>query len=161
MIRGSGIPLDLRRDRPYSIYDRLEFDVCVGTGEKGTLGDCWDRYWVKMHEMKQCVRILRQCIAQMPDGAFRAKLPRSMKVPPGEVYAEYENPRGHLGFYIESQGGVDPVPRQDPRPVVREPRRDGRTVPQRAAGGCAGDRRIDRYRDGRSGPVRRRRNAEC
>jgi NADH-quinone oxidoreductase subunit D len=108
MIRGSGIPLDLRRSRPYSIYDRLEFDVCVGSGLKGTVGDCWDRYWVKMQEMKQCVRILRQCIEQMPDGPFRAKLPRNMKVPEGEVYAEYENPRGHLGFFIESQGG--PIP---------------------------------------------------
>jgi NADH-quinone oxidoreductase subunit D len=108
MIRGSGIPLDLRRDRPYSIYDRLEFDVVVGTGARGTLGDCWDRYWVKMQEMKQCVRIIRQCIEQMPDGRFRAKLPRNMKVPPGEVYVEAENPRGHLGFYIESQGG--PIP---------------------------------------------------
>jgi NADH-quinone oxidoreductase subunit D len=108
MIRGSGIPFDLRKDRPYSIYERLEFDVCIGDGSRGTLGDCWDRYFVKMAEMKQCVRILRQCIKQMPDGAFRAKLPRGMKVPPGEVYAEYENPRGHLGFYIESQGG--PIP---------------------------------------------------
>src|SRR5947208_5472460 len=109
MIRGSGIPFDLRKDRPYSIYDRFEFDVCVGNGSRGTLGDCWDRYWVKMQEMKQSVRILRQCIKQMPDGPFRAKLPRNnMKVPEGEVYAEYENPRGHLGFYIESQGG--PVP---------------------------------------------------
>jgi NADH-quinone oxidoreductase subunit D len=108
MIRGSGIPMDLRKDEPYSIYDKLEFDVCVGQGLKGTLGDCWDRYWVKMLEMKQCVRILRQCIAQMPAGSFRAKLPRNMKVPAGEVYAEYENPRGHLGFYIESQGG--PIP---------------------------------------------------
>ena len=107
-IRGSGIPLDLRRDRPYSIYDKLEFDVCVGDGSRGTLGDCWDRYWVKMAELKQSVRILRQCIKQMPEGAFRAKLPRAMKVPAGEVYAEYENPRGHLGFYIESQGGVIP-----------------------------------------------------
>lgn len=108
MIRGSGIPLDLRRDRPYSIYDRLDFDVCVGTGEKGTLGDCWDRYYVKMLEMKQCVRILRQCLKQIPDGQHRAKLPKNMKVPAGEVYVEYENPRGQLGFYIESQGG--PVP---------------------------------------------------
>lgn len=108
MIRGSGIPLDLRRDRPYSIYDRLEFDICVGSGLKGTLGDCWDRYWVKMLEMKQCVRILRQCIDQMPDGLFRAKLPRNMKISPGEIYAEYENPRGMLGFFIESQGG--PIP---------------------------------------------------
>jgi NADH-quinone oxidoreductase subunit D len=61
-----------------------------------------------MQEMKQCIKILRQCIEQMPEGAYRAKLPRTMKVPPGEVYAEYENPRGHLGFFIESQGG--PIP---------------------------------------------------
>ena len=108
MIRGSGIPLDLRRDRPYSVYDRLEFDVCVGDGRVGQLGDCWDRYWVKMQEMKQCCRILRQCAKQVPAGPYRAKLPRSMKVPPGEVYCEYENPRGHLGFFIESQGGTIP-----------------------------------------------------
>src|SRR3984957_991788 len=81
MIRGSGIPLDLRRGRPYGIYPEPEFGVCVGTGQAGTLGDCWDRYWVKMQEMRQCVRILRQCIAQMPGGPYRAKLPRAMKVP--------------------------------------------------------------------------------
>lgn len=107
-IRGSGIPLDLRRDRPYSVYPNLDFAVCVGTGQVGVLGDCWDRYYVRMQEMTESIRIIRQCIARMPDGPFRAKLPRSMKVPPGEVYAEYENPRGHLGFFIESQGGVVP-----------------------------------------------------
>jgi len=108
MIRGSGIAMDLRRDRPYSVYDRLEFDVVVGEGLRGTLGDCWDRYWVKMQEMRQSIRIVRQCIRQMPGGPFRAKLPRALKIPPGEVYGEYENPRGRLGFYIESQGGVIP-----------------------------------------------------
>ena len=108
MIRGSGIPLDLRRERPYSIYDKLDFDICIGTGQVGTLGDCWDRYYVKMQEMKQCCRILRQCAEMVPAGPFRAKLPRTMKIPPGEVYCEFENPRGHLGFYIESQGG--PIP---------------------------------------------------
>jgi NADH-quinone oxidoreductase subunit D len=108
MIRGSGIPLDLRRTRPYSVYPELDFDICVGTGQVGTLGDCWDRYWVKMLEMRQCVRILRQCIKQLPEGPSRAKLPRNMKIPPREVYEEYENPRGALGFFIESQGG--PIP---------------------------------------------------
>jgi NADH-quinone oxidoreductase subunit D len=58
--------------------------------------------------MRESVRILRQCIARTPDGPFRAKLPRALKVPPGEVYEEFENPRGHLGFFIESQGGVIP-----------------------------------------------------
>jgi len=108
MIRGSGIPLDLRRDRPYSVYSELEFAVAIGRGSQGTIGDCWDRYWVRMEEMRQSCRILRQCLAQLPDGPFRAKLPRTMRVPPGEVYAEYENPRGHLGFFIESQGGTMP-----------------------------------------------------
>src|SRR5438045_6023670 len=97
MIRGSGLPLDLRRDRPYSIYDRLEFDVCVGSGMKGTLGDCWDRYWVKMQEMKQCIRILRPCIAHIPEATYRPKLPKAMKAPRGEVYAGYEPPGGHEG----------------------------------------------------------------
>lgn len=108
MIRGSGIPNDLRRDRPYTVYPELDFDVIVGRGEMGRLGDCWDRYWVKMAEMAECCRILRQCVAMLPDGPFRAKIPRAMKVPAGEVYAEAENPRGHLGFFIESQGG--PIP---------------------------------------------------
>ena len=108
MIRGSGIPMDLRRDRPYGIYRELEFDVVVGRGEVGTLGDCWDRYWVKMAEMKECCRIIRQCATRIPEGPFRAKIPRAMKVPAGEVYVESENPRGHLGFYIESQGGTIP-----------------------------------------------------
>jgi NADH-quinone oxidoreductase subunit D len=108
MIRGSGVPMDLRRDRPYSVYPELDFDVVVAKGEVGILGDCWDRYWIKMAEMKQCCRIIRQCVEMMPDGLFRAKIPRMMKVPPGEVYFEAENPRGHLGFYIESQGG--PIP---------------------------------------------------
>lgn len=108
MIRGSGIPNDLRRDRPYSIYPELQFDVVVGNGAAGTLGDCWDRYWVKMDEMRQCCRILRQCAAMLPAGEFRAKIPRSFKIPAGEVYCEYENPRGHLGFYVESHGG--PIP---------------------------------------------------
>jgi NADH-quinone oxidoreductase subunit D len=108
MIRASGIPLDLRRVRPYSVYPKLDFDVVIGQGLKGAVGDCWDRYWVKMEEMKQSCRILRQCIAQIPEGSFRAKLPRAMKVPAGEVYCEFENPRGLLGFYIESQGG--PIP---------------------------------------------------
>lgn len=108
VIRGSGVAMDLRRDRPYSIYPELEFDVVVARGEMGTLGDCWDRYWIKMAEMLQSCKIIRQCVAMLPDGLFRAKIPRNMKVPAGEIYVEAENPRGHLGFYIESQAG--PIP---------------------------------------------------
>lgn len=108
-IRASGLKMDLRRDRPYSVYPEIDFDVIVGKGEVGRVGDCWDRYWVRMEEMRQSCRIIRQCLQMMPaDGAFRAKIPRNMKVPAGEVYVEAENPRGHLGFYIESQTG--PIP---------------------------------------------------
>lgn len=117
VIRGSGIPYDLRRDKPYSLYNELDFDVCVGQGEMGTIGDCWDRYIVRMKEMIESCKILRQCIKMIPPpateptdpvGGYRLKLPRNFKPDPGEVYVETENPRGILGFYLESQGG--PIP---------------------------------------------------
>ena len=67
-LRGSGVSYDVRRDDPYSIYPELEFDVPVGRGEMGTLGDCFDRYIVRMREMRESCRILRQCLRQLPDG---------------------------------------------------------------------------------------------
>lgn len=113
VIRGSGVPYDLRRDKPYSLYPELDFEVCVGTGEFGQVGDCWDRYMVRMKEMEQSVRIIQQCLKMIPDNAegangHRVKVRRNFKVDPGEVYLEMENPRGVLGFYIESQGGAQP-----------------------------------------------------
>ena len=113
VIRGSGIAYDLRRDQPHSVYPELEFDVVVGRGEAGTLGDCWDRYIVRMKEMFECCRIIRQAIKMIPpagdgQGGYRVKLPRNFKPAPGEVYVETENPRGVLGFYLESQGGPMP-----------------------------------------------------
>ncbi len=117
VVRGSGLPFDLRRDKPYSVYPELEFDICVGKGEVGQLGDCWDRYIVRMHEMIQCVKIIRQCLDMIPPraatatdpvGGYRAKIPRNFKPDPGEIYLETENPRGTLGFFLESQGG--PIP---------------------------------------------------
>ena len=108
VIRGSGIPYDLRRDKPHSLYPEMEFDVIVGDGEIGTLGDCWDRYMVRMKEMNESIKIIRQCIAKLEPGDYRAKIPRNYKPAPGEVYIETENPRGILGFYLESQGGTMP-----------------------------------------------------
>ncbi len=113
VIRGSGIPYDLRRDNPYSLYNELDFDVIVGKGEMGTVGDCWDRYIVRMKEMIESCKIIRQCIKMIPpagdgEGAYRVKMPRAFKPDPGEVYVETENPRGILGFYLESQGGPMP-----------------------------------------------------
>ena len=112
VIRGSGIPYDLRRSNPYSLYPELDFEVCVGKGEIGQLGDCWDRYIVRMRELEEACKIVRQCIGMMPTSGeqakYRVKLPRNFKPDPGEVYVETENPRGILGFYLESQGG--PIP---------------------------------------------------
>jgi len=107
-LRGSGVPWDLRKATPYCRYGEFDFDVPVGRGEQGTVGDCWDRYFVRLQEMVQSVRILRQALDKLPDGPVQAKVPRAVKLPAGEVYYEVENPRGQLGFYLVSEGGTSP-----------------------------------------------------
>ncbi len=108
-LRGSGVRFDLRRDEPYSVYPKLDFDVCVGSGERGALGDCFDRYMVRINEMRESVKILRQAIAQIPEGPVAAKVPRVFKPPVGEAYFRSECPRGETGFYLISDGTVNPV----------------------------------------------------
>ena len=106
-LRGSGIKWDLRKDEPYSIYDRFEFDVPIGHGEMGTLGDCWDRYMVRIREMRESVKILRQALSSIPEGPTLAEeVGKSVKPPAGERYTRVENPRGELGFWVVS-GGKD------------------------------------------------------
>lgn len=127
-LRGSGIEYDLRKAHPYLVYDQLQFDIPVGS-----VGDCYDRYLVRMEEMRQSVRILHQCLDKLPDGPVnipdnKTVLPAKQKVltkmeelihhfiivtqgvnaPPGEVYFAAENPKGELGFYINSRGGGTP-----------------------------------------------------
>jgi len=104
-LRGSGVKWDLRRDDPYSIYDRFDFDVIVGHGEKGSVGDCWDRYIVRVREMEESVKIIRQALKSIPEGPVKAKLPRVLKLPKGEAFARTESPRGEIGYYIISDGG--------------------------------------------------------
>ena len=106
VLRGSGIKRDLRKDTPYSIYDRFDFDVPVGEGEVGTLGDCFDRYIVRMREMLESVKILEQALAQVPDGPFKSDKIKSNKVrvPEGDAYTAIENSRGELGFYVIADG---------------------------------------------------------
>ncbi len=108
-LRGSGIKWDLRRDDPYSIYDRFEFDIPVGSGEMGTAGDCWDRYMVRIREMEQSARIVKQALKQIPKGDVHAAIPKQVKPPKDtECYFRTENPRGELGFYIVSDGSNKP-----------------------------------------------------
>ncbi len=109
MVRGSGIDWDLRRDMPYMIYgeicDANVFDVPLGTGEQGQLGDCWDRVYVRVQEMMESIKIVRWCLENIEDGPTIAELPKVLRVPPGEAYVGIENPRGELGHYVVSDGG--------------------------------------------------------
>lgn len=108
-LRGSGVEYDIRKAEPYSVYDRFQFEVPVGHGLMGAVGDCWDRYWVRMAEMKESVHIIRQAMAGMPDGpVMNPKVGKIIKPPFGEVYFRAENPRGEYGFYIVSVGEKKP-----------------------------------------------------
>ncbi|MFQ6616787.1 MAG: NADH-quinone oxidoreductase subunit D, partial [Fidelibacterota bacterium] len=108
-LRGSGVRWDLRRNEPYSVYDRFEFDIPVGTGAMGTVGDCWDRYYVRVREMEESAKIVRQALDQLPrEGDVHETVPRKIRPPKGQVYVRTESPRGDLGFYIVSDG--TPIP---------------------------------------------------
>jgi NADH-quinone oxidoreductase subunit D len=128
MIRASGIAWDIRKSQPYDVYDRMEFDVPVGTK-----GDCYDRFMVRVEEVRQSARIMRQCLNEMPEGPVasldrkvvppkRAEMKQSMEalihhfklytegfhVPAGEVYVATESPKGEFGVYLVSDGTNKP-----------------------------------------------------
>jgi NADH-quinone oxidoreductase subunit D len=128
MIRGSGIPWDIRKAQPYDVYDRMAFDVPVGTR-----GDCYDRFMVRVEEVRQSARIMKQCLSEMPEGPVasldrkvvppkRGEMKRSMEalihhfklytegfhVPAGEVYVATESPKGEFGVYLVSDGTNKP-----------------------------------------------------
>lgn len=103
-LRAAGFRHDLRKDKPYSIYDRFDFDIPVGIQ-----GDCYDRYMVRFEEMRESCKILRQALDGLPqDGPTMGKVPKMIKVPAGEVYAQIEGSKGWLGYYIVSDGGTKP-----------------------------------------------------
>jgi NADH-quinone oxidoreductase subunit D len=109
-LRGSGVKWDLRKDDTYSIYDRFDFNIPVGKGEVGQLGDCWDRNIVRMYEMEESCKIIEQAVAQMPDtGDVKEAIPAKLRPPKGaEIYQRAENPKGELGFYVVSNGTEKP-----------------------------------------------------
>jgi NADH-quinone oxidoreductase subunit D len=127
-LRGTGVEHDLRKTQPYLVYDQFDFDVPIGTK-----GDCYDRYLVRIEELRQSVRILRQALDELPGGPVnvpdgKVVLPpkdrvltrmeelihhfinvtQGVNAPAGEVYFAHENPKGELGFYIDSKGGGTP-----------------------------------------------------
>lgn len=102
-LRASGVDYDLRRDEPYGIYDRFKFDVPVR--EKG---DTFDRYIVRLLEMAESMKIIKQAVADIPEGPIMAKVPKVLKPPVGEAFHRIENSKGHLGFHIVSDGSTKP-----------------------------------------------------
>ena len=165
-LRASGVPWDLRKAQPYEVYDRMEFDIPVGKN-----GDCWDRYLVRMLEIRESLKIMRQCLEQMPEGPVRvqdqkvtppprAEMKRSMEalihhfklytegvhVPAGEVYAAIESAKGEFGVYLVGRRHQPALALQDPLAGLRPSRGAGLHEQGPHAGRRAGDHRLDRHR---------------
>jgi NADH-quinone oxidoreductase subunit D len=102
-LRASGVAFDLRKVEHYLPYDKFDFHVPTGAN-----GDSWDRWWVRLEEIRQSVKIIRQAIGGIPSGPLQAKVPKVIKVPAGETYVRAENPKGEMGYYLVSDGGQGP-----------------------------------------------------
>ena len=103
VLRGSGVKWDIRKADPYSVYDRFQFEIPTGTK-----GDVYDRYRVRIEEMRQSINIIKQAIEQLPQGEIQTKVPRILRPPKGEAYGHIEGPKGELGFYLVSDGSTNP-----------------------------------------------------
>ena len=102
-LRASGVRYDLRKTDDYLPYDQFDFDIPLGKN-----GDCWDRWWVRLAEIRESAKIIRQAIDGIPSGPLQAKVPKVIKVPAGEVYVAAENPKGEMGYYLVSDGDQGP-----------------------------------------------------
>ncbi|HSE41557.1 MAG TPA: NADH-quinone oxidoreductase subunit NuoD, partial [Acidobacteriota bacterium] len=104
VLRGGGVAYDVRKADPYSIYDRFDFNIVTYPN-----GDIYDRYMVRIDEMRESVKILKQALEQMPAGeTFQGKKGWQIRVPAGEAYGRVENPKGELGYYVVSDGEAHP-----------------------------------------------------
>lgn len=103
ILRGSGIPYDVRKADPYGIYDRFAFNVPTRYN-----GDAYDRYMVRIAELRESTSIVQQALDQLPAGEIRAKLPKNLRPPKGSAYARIEGPKGEIGFYLVSDGALSP-----------------------------------------------------
>jgi NADH-quinone oxidoreductase subunit D len=103
VLRGSGIAWDIRKADPYSGYEQYKFDIPVGHQ-----GDCYDRFMVRMEEVRQSLRIIKQAMERLPAGSHGADVPLNLRPPAAEVYSRIESPKGELGFYLISDGGPNP-----------------------------------------------------
>lgn len=114
MLRGSGLRFDLRRVDGYSVYPELEFEVPIGEGKMGQVGDCWDRTWVRVKEIYESLRIMDQCLDKLEGEHKRTRefdpqaiVPKKIRPKAQELYVRAENPKGELGFYFRADGKSD------------------------------------------------------
>lgn len=107
-LRASGIKWDLRVNDPYSVYHKFDYEIPVGDGRMGTVGDSWDRYYLRVREMEESVKIIEQALDQIPEGDVTSAIPKRVKPPVGQIYTRVENPRGELGYFIISDGSLTP-----------------------------------------------------
>jgi NADH-quinone oxidoreductase subunit D len=107
-LRGSGVSWDLRKNIPYGAYPSFKFEVPVGKGFYGTVGDCFDRYYVRCLEMAESSKIVRQALDSLPEGEIVAKVPRIVKPEAGEAFGRVESARGEIGYYVVSDGTAKP-----------------------------------------------------
>jgi NADH-quinone oxidoreductase subunit D len=107
-LRASGVNWDVRKAIPYSVYPEFDFDVPLGSGEWGMMGDAMDRYMMRIREMVQSARILRQALRQIPDGPVLGKVVRNFKPPVNECQVRVESARGDQGWYVVSDGTAFP-----------------------------------------------------
>jgi NADH-quinone oxidoreductase subunit D len=106
-LRGSGYNWDLRKDAPYCGYEKYDFNVAIATAERGQIGDCWNRYYVRVKEMYESLKIIEQAVAQLPEGESMGKAPKAVK-PTGEIFLSTECPRGALGYHLVADGSKKP-----------------------------------------------------
>ena len=103
VLRASGLKWDIRKAQPYAAYEEFDFDIPVGEN-----GDTFDRYVVRMEEMRQSLRIIEQAVGKIPEGPVMGKVPKILKPPAGEVYHSIEAPKGELGYFVVSDGSTQP-----------------------------------------------------
>lgn len=103
ILRASGVKFDLRTQTNFLPYDKFDFEIPIGEN-----GDCYDRWYVRLLEMRESARIILQAIDSMPSGSLQAKVPKVIKVPKGQSYVRTENPKGEMGFHVISEGGLGP-----------------------------------------------------
>ncbi len=114
MLRGSGLKFDLRRVDGYSVYPELDFEIPIGEGRVGEVGDCWDRNWVRFRECEESLKIIDQCLTQLTSDHKRTRefdpremVPKKIRPKAQDFYIRAENPKGELGFFFRTDGRSD------------------------------------------------------